>query len=53
MILKFKEYFKNAEVIKLEQNYRATKTILEHANNLIAHNKRRENKKLFTNNQLG
>ena len=34
-ILNFEKYFKNAHIIKLEQNYRSTKTILNHANNLI------------------
>ena len=38
LILNFEKYYKGAEIIRLEQNYRSTKRILESANNLISHN---------------
>lgn len=43
-ILDFKEHFKDAKIIKLEQNYRSTRQILDIANNLISHNKERHDK---------
>jgi DNA helicase-2/ATP-dependent DNA helicase PcrA len=38
-ILDFQEHFPDARVIKLEQNYRSTETILRAANSVIAHNR--------------
>ncbi|WP_267523932.1 ATP-dependent helicase [Campylobacter sp. MG1] len=49
-ILGFSDDFQDAKIIKLEENYRSTKTILEHANSVIANNKSRYGKELFTNN---
>ncbi len=46
-ILNFAQYFKNTTVVKLEENYRSTNTILEHANQLIEHNRDRLGKKLI------
>ena len=45
-ILNFPQNFKDTKVIKLEKNYRSTHTILEHANQLIDHNRDRLGKKL-------
>ena len=45
-ILNFTEHFENTLVVKLEENYRSTDTILDHANQLIEHNRDRLGKKL-------
>ncbi len=45
-ILNFESHFKNTKVVKLEYNYRSTDTILDHANQLIEHNRDRLGKKL-------
>ncbi|MCI5969401.1 ATP-dependent helicase [Helicobacter sp.] len=47
-ILQFSEHFKGAKVIKLQENYRSTHTILQAANALIAHNKQRLGKTLIS-----
>ena len=52
-ILNFEKDFSNAKIIKLEQNYRSTKNILEAANELITHNKNRHEKNLHTKNDQG
>ncbi len=52
-ILNFKESFADAEVFKLEQNYRSTNVILEVANAIVAINLRRTPKKLWTDNTGG
>ena len=52
-ILNFEKDFKDATIIKLEQNYRSTTTILEAANDVIKNNKERKDKKLWSNNGKG
>ena len=50
-ILNFEDEYKDSKVIRLEQNYRSTSTILSAANNIIANNKGRKGKNLWTDKQ--
>ena len=52
-ILNFEKDFENCKVIKLEQNYRSTNTIVSAASSLIQHNFSRKDKTLFTQNHEG
>jgi DNA helicase-2/ATP-dependent DNA helicase PcrA len=52
-ILSFETDFPDAKVVYLEQNYRSTKTILEVADNVIAANRQRKDKGLWTENEDG
>ena len=52
-ILEFEKDYPDATVIKLEQNYRSTGTILDAANQVIAHNEGRKDKTLWTEQDAG
>ncbi len=52
-ILNFEKQYKDARVIRLEQNYRSTQSILNAANAVISHNIGRKGKKLWTDNGDG
>ncbi len=52
-ILNFKEYFPEAEIIKLEQNYRSKSNILDAANAVIKNNSGRMDKSLWTEQDEG
>lgn len=52
-ILNFESHFRNARTIKLEQNYRSTQNILDAANAVIANNKGRKAKALWTSAAKG
>ena len=52
-IMNFEKDYLNANIIKLEQNYRSTTTILNAANDVIKHNKERKDKVLWSNKGEG
>ena len=52
-ILNFDKDYPNCTVIKLEQNYRSTKSILDAAHSVITRNQQRSDKKLWTDSGLG
>lgn len=52
-ILNFENQYRNTKVIRLEQNYRCTQTILDAANAVIEHNTQRKGKTLWTQNPKG
>jgi len=52
-MLNFDEYFPGAVTFRLEQNYRSTGRILQAANRVIAHNKQRKGKNLWTSGSDG
>mgnify|MGYP001299160293 CR=1 FL=1 len=51
--LDFNKIYKNAKIIRLEQNYRSTQNILSAASGLISNNNDRLGKKLWTNSKDG
>lgn len=53
LILQFEKDFPQARVVKLEQNYRSTKNILEAAYGVVSQNRGRKEKKLWTENEQG
>ena len=52
-ILDFQKDYPDAKIIKLEQNYRSTKVILQAANEVIKNNQDRPSKRLWTQNEKG
>ena len=52
-ILDFSDIFGESKIIKLEQNYRSTKTILKAAHAVVSLNENRSEKELWTENDLG
>ncbi len=52
-ILDFEKVYREAKVIKLEQNYRSTQNVLDAANAVIANNKGRKDKQLWTEKEAG
>jgi DNA helicase-2/ATP-dependent DNA helicase PcrA len=52
-ILQFQDDYEDVKVVKLEQNYRSTQSILNVANNIIGNNKNQIPKNLWTENGLG
>src|SRR5258707_1359606 len=52
-ILNFEKHFKDAKIIRLEQNYRSTQTILDVAGAVVKHNVERKGKNLWTSNPPG
>lgn len=52
-ILSFEHRYAESEIIRLEQNYRSTQTILDVANEVISNNKKRKGKSLWTANGAG
>lgn len=52
-ILDFEDVFNEAHIIKLEQNYRSSKTIIEAASHVISKNEQRKGKELWTDNDRG
>jgi DNA helicase-2/ATP-dependent DNA helicase PcrA len=52
-ILEFEQDFPEARVVRLEQNYRSTKTILRAASAVVSRNRGRKEKTLWTENEAG
>ena len=52
-ILRFTQQYPTARMIKLEQNYRSTQTIVNAANSIIKHNRNQIAKKVFSDNEVG
>jgi len=52
-ILQFEKDYPSAKIVKLEENYRSTQTILDAANDVISRNYNRADKQLWTENSKG
>jgi DNA helicase-2/ATP-dependent DNA helicase PcrA len=52
-ILNFEKDYPDAEIFRLEQNYRSTQSIVEVANSIIRHNKAQLKKNVWTSNSAG
>src|SRR5436190_22448634 len=52
-LLELEKFYPEVKIVKLEQNYRSTSTILSAANALIKHNARRRSKQLWSDNGQG
>jgi DNA helicase-2/ATP-dependent DNA helicase PcrA len=52
-ILNFEREYPDSLIVKLEENYRSTKTILEAANQMISKNREKKEKNLYTSNEEG
>ena len=52
-ILEFEQHYPELKIIRLEQNYRSTKSILGVADQLISNNQKRKSKSLHTENDIG
>ncbi len=52
-LLKFKEIYKDAEILKMEENFRSTPQIVEYAKEKISENAGRYEKSMFTNRNSG
>ena len=52
-ILSFEKDYPNVRIVRLEQNYRSTKTILSAASSVVANNEMRKGKDLWTENSKG
>jgi DNA helicase II / ATP-dependent DNA helicase PcrA len=53
LILQFEKDYPEAKIVKLEQNYRSTGTILEAAYGVVSQNRSRADKRLWTENPIG
>jgi DNA helicase-2/ATP-dependent DNA helicase PcrA len=52
-VMQFERHFPGAHTILLEENYRSSQTIIAASNDIIAQNKNRVEKTVFTNNDVG
>src|SRR5579871_6257671 len=53
LILQFEQDYPDAKVLKLEQNYRSTRTILDAAYGVVSRNRGRKDKRLWTESEAG
>ncbi len=53
LILSFQKHYKDAKIVKLEQNYRSSRNILDAAYHVISRNENRQDKQLWTDRDAG